>query len=103
MRIIELDAKDWKDVLDFYRALLPALGAPEWHGTSIDALLDTMVWSDEINEVKPPYTVRIKNTAALSKEISDKIYLISGEILEARAEFNKRHGHDVDVNIEVIP
>jgi transposase len=28
MRIIELDASSWKSVLDFYNALLPAVGAP---------------------------------------------------------------------------
>jgi RNAse (barnase) inhibitor barstar len=42
MRIIELDAENWETAIDFYKALLPALGAPEWHGYSPDALIDSM-------------------------------------------------------------
>ena len=42
MRIIELDAAKWKTIIDFYDALLASLGAPEWHGKSPDALIDSM-------------------------------------------------------------
>jgi RNAse (barnase) inhibitor barstar len=48
MRIIKLDARQWKTPLDFYDALLSALEAPEWHGRSINALIDSL-WFGEIS------------------------------------------------------
>ena len=60
MRTIRLNAENWKTVLDFYDALLAALGAPDWHGASIDAMIDSMIWGG-INDVDPPYTVQIQN------------------------------------------
>ena len=62
MREINLDATDWVTGLDFYAALLPALGAPAWHGESAAAIADSMI-AGEINAVEPPYTVRIHNLA----------------------------------------
>lgn len=44
--VIELDASDWKTTSDFYDALLSALGAPDWHGRSGVALVDTMLHND---------------------------------------------------------
>ena len=32
MHYIELDARNWRDKDAFYVSLLPALGAPNWHG-----------------------------------------------------------------------
>jgi RNAse (barnase) inhibitor barstar len=43
VNIIELDAKEWKTVHDFYDALLAALGAPEWHGDNVNALNDSII------------------------------------------------------------
>lgn len=37
MKLIELDASGWTKPLDFYLALLPQLGAPDWHGLNLDA------------------------------------------------------------------
>ena len=50
MRRIELDAKSWMKILDFYQDLLKALGAPEWHGRNLNALIDSMIWGG-INEL----------------------------------------------------
>ena len=44
MRVITLDAINWKNILDFYVDLLAALEAPAWHGRSINALIDSMIW-----------------------------------------------------------
>ena len=101
MKFIKLDAAEWNNVLDFYRALFVALGAPELHGHSIDALLDTMVWSEEINTLKAPYTIVIKNMAKLDSETREEIYLIKNCIVEARGEQKIRWGREVDVSIEI--
>jgi RNAse (barnase) inhibitor barstar len=53
---------------DFYNALLPALGAPQWHGHNLDALNDT-IGGDDINDVKLPFHIRIVNIATLSSEM----------------------------------
>ena len=58
MRKIDRDAASWMTPLHFYAALLPALGAPEWHGNSVPAIVDSMI-GGEINAVEPPYIVSI--------------------------------------------
>jgi RNAse (barnase) inhibitor barstar len=102
MRIIELDAAEWKTLLDFYNALLQALGAPKGHGCSIDALLDSMVWGG-MNSVEPPYTIRIRNTRGLAPDIREAIDLLALYIPEDRAAYRAREGEDVDVNVEIVP
>lgn len=56
MKIIALDASGWVTALDFYDALLARLGAPHWHGTSIDALIDSMIYGN-INAIEAPYRI----------------------------------------------
>lgn len=101
MRRIDLDAAKWSNVLDFYDALLGALGAPDWHGRGIDALVDTMIWSDEINAVKPPYAVIISNMAALLPDVRAEIEGVSRALREARAEFQESKGRDINVSLEI--
>jgi RNAse (barnase) inhibitor barstar len=55
MRIIELDAHNWKTGRDFYNAIAVALNSPENHGRNFNALIDSMVWGG-IDDVEPPYT-----------------------------------------------
>jgi RNAse (barnase) inhibitor barstar len=99
MRWIELDATSWTTVLDFYAALLGALGAPKGHGRSIDALIDSMIWG-RMNAVEPPYTVRVRGIGKSSKDIVDEVELAKHALSEARAEFRSLRGHDVDVLFE---
>ena len=68
MKTIELDSSHWRHVLDFYTALLRALHAPNWHSSSVYALIDSMIWGG-INEVEPPFVVRITKTKNLPTEI----------------------------------
>jgi RNAse (barnase) inhibitor barstar len=65
---INLDAATWRDRDDFYDALLPALGAPSWHGRNLDALNDTLGGND-INEVRLPFHIRITNTVRVPSEL----------------------------------
>jgi len=55
---VDLVATGWITALDFYEALLAALGAPEWHGRSVDALVDSMIVG-RVNKIDPPMVVRI--------------------------------------------
>jgi RNAse (barnase) inhibitor barstar len=102
MRIIELDATKWKAVLDFYDTLLAAIGAPKWHGKSLDALVDSMIWGG-INAVEPPYTVQISGLSAAPAEIRDHVQLVS-DVLVAGRIYRKRHtGDDVEVSMVIAP
>lgn len=56
MNVVELNAQHWETRDDFYDSLLSKLGAPNWHGRSIAALIDSMIVGD-INEVKLPIRV----------------------------------------------
>jgi hypothetical protein len=99
LRIIELDAAHWTTALDFYGALRTALGAPEGHGWSIDAFIDSMIWGG-INRLEPPYTIRVRGIARSSKDVVDAVMLTKRALAEARAEFRSRKGHDVAVSLE---
>lgn len=102
MKIIELDATKWKTVLDFYQALLAAVGAPTWHGKSPDALIDSMIWGG-INAVEPPYTIRISGTAGLPKDVREHIDLVKQALRRGRRDYQSRQGGDVGVSIGIEP
>jgi hypothetical protein len=99
MRIIELDATKWKTIIDFYDALLESVGAPEWHGQSLDALVDSMIWGG-INRVEPPYTVRISGMATLPKDVRDEVEIAKQAIVKGRADYRVRRDGDMQVAIE---
>ncbi len=99
MRVIELDASNWKTMLDFMEALKTAIGAPSWHGSNVNAFIDSMIWGG-INSVEPPYTVRITNTSGIPSDVADVIRGFSSAIREHR-EWRLRHrGDDIDVSLE---
>lgn len=101
MRIIELDATNWKSIRDFYNALLPAIGAPKEHGTSSNALVDSMIWGG-INAIDPPYKILISGTATLPKDIRDHIEVAKQALAEGRMDYHDRCGGDVDVSLEMV-
>lgn len=102
MRTIELDATKWKTVIDFYKALLAAIGAPAWHGISPDALVDSMIWGG-INAVDPPYIIRISGVASLPKDVRDAVELAKEVLADGRQDYCNRRGGDVEVGIEIEP
>ena len=68
MKTITLEAHAWTSPDDFYDALLPQLGAPEWHGRNLDAL-DDSIFSGDINAVEPPFRVQVTQTDCLTDEM----------------------------------
>jgi Barstar (barnase inhibitor) len=74
MRVIEIDCSDWQSVKDFLTALRAAIGAPDEHGWSVNAFIDSMIWGG-INQTEPPYEIRISGTERGPKEIRDHIDL----------------------------
>ncbi len=94
MRIIELDAHNWNSVNDYLDALRTALGSPEGHGSSIDAFLDSMIYGG-MNRLNPPYTIQLRNTKGLPRDVLDQIQLLKQSLLKQRG--------DVDVSVELVP
>ena len=101
MRVIRLDARGWRTILDFMGALRTAIGAPDWHGNSVDAFIDSMIWGG-INALEPPYTIRIENAAGLPDVVRQEIDILSGELRKSREEYRTGNaGKDVEVMMEV--
>ena len=78
---------------NFYNALLPELGAPDWHGKNLNALEDSIFVGD-INAIEPPFEILITDTDALSPRMT-------GFLREVRAVFAD-HGH-TDATIAFLP
>jgi hypothetical protein len=102
MRVIELDATGWNTILDFYDTLLAELGAPDWHGRSVGALIDSMIWGG-INSVEPPFIVQVHGLSAAPGTVADEVRLVKQALTEARAEFHTRNGGDVNVELQTVP
>jgi len=95
MKEIRLDASEWKTKDDFYDALLPALGAPAWHGRNLDALNDS-ISSDEINEVSLPFRFLLVGTKRVPSEL--RVYL--KKFAELVADLPTHRGADVSLICE---
>src|SRR5258706_674096 len=98
MRTIELDASGWETPVDFLKALQVALGSCEGHGHSPDAFVDSMVWGG-MNDVEPPYVVRVVNTARIPTEVREYISLMASIITDAREWRFRNRGDDIEVSI----
>src|SRR3569832_1445140 len=77
MKVITLDGSRWTDIPAFYEDLLSALEAPEWHGTGLDALFDSMIGGD-INGVEPPYRSEIDRASDMPREVEAYVALVAG-------------------------
>lgn len=101
MRLIDLDAKDWRKPQDFAKALLQALDAPDWHGTGVTALMEGLVWGGT-GTIEPPYAIRISGLNGAPADVVERVKLIQNCLEEAKQEFRERNGHDVDVTMEIV-
>jgi RNAse (barnase) inhibitor barstar len=68
MRVIRLDAHRWAGVGDFHTDLMAALEAPDWHGESMNALIDSMIHG-YINGVEPPYRIEIEHAQDMALDV----------------------------------
>jgi hypothetical protein len=98
MRIVELHADGWVTAVDFLNALGKAIGAPDWHGLGVNAFLDTMVYHDDINALKRPYTIRISGAGRAKPEVQDKIRFLVQVINEHSAP---DRGGDLEVTMRI--
>ena len=99
-RVIDMDASKWNHVLDFYNDILKQVEAPEWHGKSVNALVDSMIYGD-INHVEPPYTIRIRGVDSLPDKIAKELKFAKKVIEAARLDQRNTTGVDSDVEFEL--
>jgi hypothetical protein len=102
MRIVELDASRWQNVLDYYTALKEALGSCEGHGSSPDTWVDSIIYGG-MNAVEPPYVIRITGTARCDDQLKGEIALLADVIRTARAWKLEHYGEDVIVSFQIEP
>ena len=94
MKYINLDAANWSDVGDFFNDIKKNLRSPDWHGSSIDALIDSIIFGG-INEVEPPYQITITNISNINIDLLHKLNCIV-DILNEEIKI-----HDIEKNISV--
>ena len=87
MQRIELDASGWANRADFYTALLPRLGAPEWVGGNLDALFDSFAGN---NTLAPPFEVVVRGWRAIPPAELAYIRRAEQVFADARAEFGQQ-------------
>ena len=98
-QIIELDASNWQSKHDFYEALAQGLRSFAGHGRNADAFLETMVYYLELNEVQPPYEIRISHP---SDEMRPFLQEFSGWVAEARKDRVDDPDWGDDVRVSVV-
>ena len=81
--LIVLHASAWRTKEDVYSALLPALGAPSWHGHNLDALNDSFC-GGAINAVEPPLILRFVGLSRASSEVRSMIAVLEEIVADAR-------------------
>jgi hypothetical protein len=82
MQIIEIHAGTWRTASDFVEALKAAIGAPNGHGGGPDAFIDSMLYHDEINSLKAPYTIKISGLDEAQPEAQEAARLVAKLINE---------------------
>ena len=76
------------------------MGAPERHGDTVGAFLDS-IFGGGMNALKPPYVIKIVNTGELAPEVIQMVHDFSSAIAETRARRLARIGEDVEVRLEI--
>ena len=100
MKEIALDASRWRTFDDLFASIFRALGAPDWHGASVDALIDSMVYGG-INELEPPYVLDICGVDGLPEELRSFLVDLRRFIAEHVARTVRVHGEQVAVSLRL--
>ncbi len=95
MQRLELDASGWGEPLDFISALKLAIGAPDWSGNSVAALIDVMIFDGQ-TQVTPPYRVVITRAHALPADVLEEVFALRSALITA-----VRYDDRSDVGIEI--
>ena len=98
MKMIQLDARDWKSSDDFIADLKAAIGAPDWHGSSVNAFVDFMA-TGGVNSAEPPCIVKVINLVQVDAETLELIAAISDAIESRRVYHRLKSGEEQNVRL----
>src|SRR5579872_15193 len=101
MKTITVNAKTFTNPVKFFAGVLKTLGAPDWHGLSINAFVDTMIWHPEVHSIRPPYLLRVEKIELMPNEVRTAATTLRDAIKRARADHIALTGRDVPVAIEL--
>ena len=94
MKVIRLDGTGWRSPEDFYSALLPALGAPAWHGRNLDALEESLR-DDDINAVRLPFSVEVTGVRNATADMREFLAMVATLFRDVR----DKDGADVSLEL----
>jgi RNAse (barnase) inhibitor barstar len=94
MKELVLDGTNWRTMDDVYDAFFRAVGAPEWHGRSFNALNDSIA-NGSINQIQVPYRLVIKNYG----KISDSARKMTDDFIDLVQELAAK-GCPVEITVE---
>jgi RNAse (barnase) inhibitor barstar len=97
MQTLELDGRRWKAEKDFYDALAAALGSFDRHGRNADAFEETMIYYLDLNTVRPPYEIVVRNAP---EDLLPFLRKFARWIAEARQD--RRNDPDWGDDVEVV-
>ncbi|GEP61662.1 barstar family protein [Reyranella soli] len=100
MRVIEVDGRSWRSIVDVYDGLVRALGGSESYGRSINALMELIVWDQ--SEPVAPYLIRVTGVRTQSAEIRSEVDFIQRALLEDRSACRAQNGYDIEAHFEIV-
>lgn len=99
MRTIEMDGATYPSVKAFCEDLKSEIRALPGHGDSIEAFVDSMIWSNGMSELRPPYMIRVRglHSGPLAEFVKD----LSNALGQARMTHRTRRAEDVEVILQL--
>lgn len=94
---LRLDARGSDSREAMWRPLLDALGAPEWHGDSLDALYDSLVAG--LHRVRPPLVVELVGAARCPAALVAYLTRVRAVFADAGAAL----GAQVELRLTPVP
>lgn len=79
-----MDASTWSSQDDFFSALLPELGSPDWHGYNLNVLWDSI--TSDINDVGPPFRIIVRHASDLPADMAALFEQVSSVFADARSQ-----------------
>ncbi len=76
MRVLRLDASEYRTPIDVIEGIKSVLGSPEWHGNGIDAFIDSMIYGN-INAIEAPYRIEVGGLPSEAREVTEFVALLA--------------------------
>ncbi|WP_298334259.1 hypothetical protein [uncultured Erythrobacter sp.] len=99
-KTIEVDASRWSSENDFYNGLAEALGSVPWHGRGSEAFAESMIFYTEMNKIRPPYRLIIRNLSRLQSGYAQEFVSLIAAYRQDRID-DPEWGDDIGVEVVI--